>query len=140
MRGIFTAAFGKWPSAEEVVDKIRLLDSAVDNPLPEGLLVRRCLKEVDFLAPGNSPFGLVNTTWKEHGYTSAAMGRNISFPNNSRVHIHFAIPEGARGLWIGQNSSFPHEREIVFARGLEMLYQRVKKVGSKWHFEAEAVV
>ncbi|MFC9434746.1 ADP-ribosyltransferase [Nocardia sp. NPDC057030] len=141
MRGKFTYAFGRWPTWQEVEERINLMDEALNSPIPEGLEILRSLADSNFMQKGASPFELVGTTWREPGYTSGSLGRNPTGPPiiKAGAHLHLTVPEGTKGLYVGRASVFPDQREIILQRGLAYEFTSVKQEGRSLHLYAKIV-
>ncbi|WP_131736236.1 WXG100-like domain-containing protein [Actinomadura roseirufa] len=142
-RGLITASFGHWPTPEEFAERVRLMDAALDQPLPEPIEVQRGLQDVNFL-PGfdpDNPDGLLGARWTEPGFTSAALGRVPPELNGMRppVYLHLEVPAGIRALWMGTESVYPTQRELVLARFLTYEITDVRQFGTALHLYARAI-
>lgn len=141
MRGALTAAFGKWPTVDDLRKRIGLVNEAVRHPLPEGLEVHRGLREVSFMLAGHSPYELVGTTWIEPGFTSATLGSGpVAVADiDPPVELHVSVPKGVEALWIGPNGPYPEQNEVLFAQGLGIRITTVRRTGAKWHLFGHVV-
>ncbi|MFD6100717.1 ADP-ribosyltransferase, partial [Nocardiopsis flavescens] len=113
---------GTYPDAAATRELFRLLDGAVDRPLPEGMAVSRGMQTIDHLlrtTGGTDPRALVGTVHTEPGYMSTTLGDSPfktdvdGFPYLLRLDV----PEGTRGLWIGTRSHDPEQMELTLGRG-----------------------
>ncbi|WP_280454725.1 ADP-ribosyltransferase [Nocardia brasiliensis] len=141
MRGVYTAAFGAWPTVGDVEARIALIDAALKHPLPEGLQVQRSLNDVNFMLEGTSPYEIVGTIWREPGYTSTALGKNIVIPGliSPTAHVHLDVPKGVNGLWLGRHSTYSDQREILLERRLEYRITSVRREHRMLHLNATVV-
>ena len=143
MCGIYTAAFGTWPTVADIQERVSRIDQAVSHPLPSGLQVQRGLRDLDFMLAGASPHKLQGTTWCEPGYTSASLGPDLNVVGVLKrpyaAHLHLDVPKGTPGLWIGRESAFPDQREILFPRELTYAITKVWRTGTQWHLRAIVV-
>ncbi|MGQ4267620.1 WXG100-like domain-containing protein [Nocardiopsis changdeensis] len=111
---------GFYPDAQHVLDIIEHLDDATDAPLPEGVEAVRGVYGFDHLVPGSTvnPALLIGRTFTSPGFMSASLGSRPSAAGGSPTDlIHLVLPPGTRGLWVGDRSLHPNEREVILARG-----------------------
>lgn len=116
---------GRFPSDAELENALRgrviEMDSATRKPLPEKLQAVREVRNVAFMEgfDGLKIESLIDTVQVERGYLSTSLGKTppLIATDGSRVRIRFTIPEGAEGLWMGRDSHYPHQRELILPRG-----------------------
>ncbi|MFE1470728.1 ADP-ribosyltransferase [Nocardiopsis dassonvillei] len=139
---------GVFPTAADVAASLGRLDRAVDRPLPETVEMVRGLSDVAFLDGFRDmdPYSLVGTVQTEPGFMSVSLGNRLAGHHKaeSRHVVHLTVPAGSRGLWIGERSDYPEEREVVLARGTTYRITRAGWGGSfglpGFHIEAEVVL
>ncbi|WP_306368967.1 ADP-ribosyltransferase [Nocardiopsis sp. CC223A] len=139
---------GAYPTAAEVTALLDRLGRTVDRPLPETVEMVRGLHEVSFLDGFRDldPYSLVGTVQTEPGFMSVSLGNRLAGHHQaeSRHVVHLTVPAGARGLWVGERSEHPEEREVVLARGTAYRITRAGWGGSfglpGFYIEAEVVV
>ncbi|GAA0976651.1 hypothetical protein GCM10009551_012070 [Nocardiopsis tropica] len=111
---------GTFPDADAVRPRMGDLDSALERPLPEGVEAVRGLHGIDHLAGFDpaDPQSIVGTIQSDAGYMSTALGRDPIVVDGRpfAYTVHLDVPEGAHGLWVGGNSAYPGQREIIFPR------------------------
>ncbi|MGW8530973.1 ADP-ribosyltransferase [Nocardiopsis sp. NPDC055824] len=137
-----------FPAAADVAAFLERLDRAVDRPLPETVEMVRGLSEVSFLDGFRDldPYSLVGTVQTEPGFMSMSLGNKLAEHHQAESGhvIHLTVPAGSRGLWIGERSDYPEEREVVLARGTTYRITRAGWGGSfqlpGFYIEAEVVV
>ncbi|WP_433250344.1 ADP-ribosyltransferase [Actinomadura nitritigenes] len=103
---------------------IEKLDEALCQTLPEGLQAIRGLNNVRWMVDSHEvrlgnrdPELLVGAVQTEPAPMSTSLGvtpgTNVGF---YRFYLHLLLPEGSQGLWIGRQSAFPKERELLLPR------------------------
>ena len=110
---------GYYPDAQDVLDIIERLDQATRHPLPEGVEAVRGVYGFEHLGPGGTrdPASLVGNTYTDPGYMSLSLGDRPGAAGGSPTDlIHFTLPQGTQGLWVGDRSLHPYERELILAR------------------------
>ncbi|MFE6308121.1 ADP-ribosyltransferase [Nocardiopsis sp. NPDC057823] len=133
---------GMYPDAQDVLDIIERLDHATDAPLPEGVEAVRGVYGFDHLAPGGTadPSTLIGRTFTDPGFMSASLGPRPSAAGGSPTDlIRLTLPPGTRGLWVGDRSLHPHEREIILARGTAYRITSYEPWGRGYVLYAEVV-
>ncbi|MGW9351062.1 WXG100-like domain-containing protein [Nocardiopsis flavescens] len=133
---------GSYPDAREVLDIIDRLDRATDPSLPEGVEAVRGVFGFDHLAPGGTedPASLVGRTFTAPGFTSVSLGTRPSASGGAPTDIiRLSLPPGTRGLWVGDRSLHPGEREIILARGTALRVLSFERWGRGWALHAEVV-
>ncbi|WP_047869813.1 ADP-ribosyltransferase [Nocardiopsis sp. RV163] len=136
-----------FPTAADVAAFLERLDRAVDHPLPDTVEMVRGLSEVSFLDGFRDmdPYSLVGTVQTEPGFMSMSLGNKLAEHHKAEsAHVvHLTVPAGSRGLWIGERSDYPQEREVVLARGTTYRITRAGWGGSfgvpGFYIEAEVV-
>ncbi|WP_280271643.1 GNAT family N-acetyltransferase [Nocardia wallacei] len=133
MKPVLTVSYGKWPTAEEIIQRTHLLDESVNNPLPEGLRVECGFRNWDLLKVVSSPYELVGRQFMYPGYRAASLGKRLDtfdMPTRAYVaHMTLDAPKGTPALWIGRKSRYPRQREILFPRNLICEITRVSYRG-----------
>ncbi|MFD3687254.1 ADP-ribosyltransferase [Nocardiopsis sp. NPDC058631] len=137
-----------FPTAADVAAFLERLDRAVDRPLPDTVEMVRGLSEVSFLDGFQDldPYSLVGTVQTEPGFMSMSLGNKLAEHHKAESGhvVHLTVPAGSRGLWIGERSDYPEEREVVLARGTTYRITRAGWGGSfglpGFYIEAEVVV
>ncbi|WP_395103588.1 ADP-ribosyltransferase [Actinomadura sp. SCN-SB] len=114
------------PTVDAFNQRIAELDQALNQPLPEPIQVERGLHDVSFmrLADG-TPLGsrdpalLVGSTQTEPAYMSTSLGRDPATVDGDpfSYHMHIDLPPGSRGVWMGHDSAYPDQRELILPRG-----------------------
>ncbi|WP_285693324.1 ADP-ribosyltransferase [Actinomadura sp. NBRC 104412] len=114
------------PTVDAFNQRIAELDQALNQPLPEPIQVERGLHDVSFmrLADG-TPLGsrdpalLVGSTQTEPAYMSTSLGRDPATVDGNpfSYHMHIDLPPGSRGVWMGHDSAYPDQRELILPRG-----------------------
>ncbi|OLT29523.1 hypothetical protein BJF79_40765 [Actinomadura sp. CNU-125] len=117
--------FGETPSVDAFNRRMGELDQALDQPLPEPVQTERGLHDVSFMtAADGSPLGardasqLIGSVQHEHAFMSTSLGRDPAVVDNNPfpIRIHIDLPEGARGVWMGEQSAYSDQRELVLPR------------------------
>ncbi|MFD7106203.1 eCIS core domain-containing protein [Streptomyces celluloflavus] len=130
---------GKFPTAEDIRDRMRLIDrGASSHRLPHGVTVHRSLQDISFL-PGfrGTPQSLRGTTQVEKGYMSGSLGEGPAYPDTAgmtdsevrqtyRYRLHLDVPAGSRAVWMGVKSDYPDQRELIQPRNTKYRIVRVK--------------
>ncbi|KOX11979.1 ADP-ribosyltransferase [Nocardiopsis sp. NRRL B-16309] len=114
--------FGHLPTLDDLHARIGVLDAAIgSSPLPEAIVTHRGLSRADFLTGfSGDPGSLVGTAQYEPGYLSTSLGTGVlGYAGGyvDPVQIHFTLPPGTHALWVGRNSRYPTQRELILARG-----------------------
>lgn len=118
------------PTVDAVADYIRTLDSAVDTPISESMVVVRGLKSVEHLVIDDhgTPLGagdiqkLRGSVQSEPGALSTALSNRSGF---GKYHLELEVPAGTKGLWIGNKNKngdelkLGGENEFLCERGLK---------------------
>ncbi|MFF8764080.1 ADP-ribosyltransferase [Nocardiopsis dassonvillei] len=136
-----------FPTPERALEHLRTLTEAIDRPLPEGIEVIRGLEELDHLEgfDGKDPYSLVGTVHTERGFMSTSLGNELAGVTARYAHaVHLVLPRGSRGLWIGSESRYPGERELILPPGTTYRITRAGWGGSRGleglYIEAEVIV
>ncbi|NKY48145.1 scabin-related ADP-ribosyltransferase [Nocardia cerradoensis] len=118
--------FDSPPTVEAFHRRIAETDAALNRPLPESVQVLRGLHDLSFmetemgrqLGAGGDPRALIGTTQTERAYMSTSLGANLTqvdgrpFP----FRIEMTVPAGSPGLWMGHDSAYPDQRELILQR------------------------
>ncbi|APC34958.1 hypothetical protein A9R04_09780 [Nocardiopsis dassonvillei] len=129
-----------FPDAPEVLALFRRLDRATGHPFPEGFeAVRGTYEYQHLLGEGNTdPYTLAGTTHVSPGYFSASLGTVPSAAGGSPVDLmRLTVPHGSHGLWVGDRSQHPGEREVILARGTRYQITAVEPWGRGYLFHAQ---
>ncbi|MFJ9558402.1 ADP-ribosyltransferase [Nocardiopsis sp. NPDC101807] len=136
-----------FPTPELALEHLRTLTEAIDRPLPEGIEVIRGLEELDHLEgfDGKDPYSLVGTVHTERGFLSTSLGNELAGVTAAYAHaVRLVLPHGSRGMWIGSESRYPQERELILPPGTTYRITRAGWGGSHGleglYFEAEVIV
>ncbi|MCP3017090.1 hypothetical protein NGM33_27540, partial [Nocardiopsis dassonvillei] len=108
------------PDASQVLALLGRLDRATGHPFPEGFeAVHGMYHHQHLLGEGSTdPRSLAGTTHVEQGYLSVSLGTVPSAAGGSPIDLmRLSVPEGSRGLWVGDRSQHPREREVILTRG-----------------------
>ncbi|MFB8002156.1 alpha/beta hydrolase [Nocardia sp. NPDC056000] len=118
---------GTEPTVEVLKQHVQTLDRLTGHLTPEGFEITRGtgIRGLDHLTidqhgtmlDGKHPRELINTVQTERGYLSTSLGERP--PSNfARLDVRFEldVPEGSRGLWIGDS-----EHEFLMQRGTRYL-------------------
>ncbi|MFF1674031.1 ADP-ribosyltransferase, partial [Nocardiopsis flavescens] len=132
---------GRFPDASEVLAMVRRLDRATGRPLPGGFEAVHGMYEHRHLLDGSAdPLSLAGTTHVEHGYLSVSLGTSPAAAGGAPVDLmRLAVPEGSPGLWVGDRSEHPNEREAILARGTRYRITAVEPWGRGYLFHAEVL-
>jgi hypothetical protein len=140
-------SFGHFPTVDEIYARMEHMNKALDHPIPESVEVHRGVADFDFIKgfkPRDPRFAasyqdLVGRTHEEPGYTSTSLGKEPAF-NTYAFRLHLKVPEGTPGLWLGKESIYPNQRELILAPGVKY---RITKVtlgpDDKLDVEAEVI-
>ncbi|WP_306369531.1 ADP-ribosyltransferase [Nocardiopsis sp. CC223A] len=135
---------GRYPDVNDAHDLMADLDPAVARPLPEGVEAVRGLHSLDHLDgfDPNDPYALVGTDQTETGYMSTSLGSNLTTVDGKPFPytVNLKVPPGAEGLWVGERSRYPSQRELILARGTEYHIDNVRHVGGRWIIDATITV
>ncbi|MFD3688650.1 ADP-ribosyltransferase [Nocardiopsis sp. NPDC058631] len=129
-----------FPDSSEVLALLRRLDRATGRPFPEGFeAVHGMYEHLHLLGEGSTdPLALAGTTHVEQGHLSVSLGTVPSAAGGSPIDLmRLTVPEGTRGLWVGDRSEHPGEREVILARGTRYRITSVEPWGRGYLFHAE---
>ncbi|WP_116022691.1 ADP-ribosyltransferase [Thermomonospora umbrina] len=122
MRGTIMMVFGSWPTPEDVHARIAMVDDALARPLPETVEVLRALQDLSFIPEfdPDDPEALEGVRWTEEGFTSSSLGARFAHIDGlpPEVRMRLEVPAGTPALWVGENSFYPDQRELILARPL----------------------
>ncbi|WP_131760980.1 ADP-ribosyltransferase [Actinomadura fibrosa] len=130
--------FGEPPTVDAFNRRIGELDQALAQPLPEPVQTIRGLHDVNFMRTSDgSPLGnrdprmLIGSTQTEPGYMSTSLGTNpaVVDGNPFEFRIRLNLPPGAHGVWMGTQSEFPNQRELILPRGVQYQITNVTPTG-----------
>ncbi|MFE2960970.1 ADP-ribosyltransferase [Nocardia tengchongensis] len=113
---------GATPTPENIEKHLALLDQAVRQPLPGSVRACRDLADLRFMTVDETgtrlgdgdPRSLIGTVQTEPGYLSVSLGAVPPFGDTVRLDLD--IPAGSEGLWMGNRSAFPSQRELILPR------------------------
>ncbi|WP_433524281.1 ADP-ribosyltransferase [Nocardia pseudovaccinii] len=126
------------PTVERFNQLIAEIDAAITTPLPESVQVIRGLHDISFLETaeghllGNGdPRALIGTVQAERSHMSTSLGTNLTQVDghNYRIRVEMNVPAGTPGLWMGRNSHYPDQRELILPRNLEYRITNVVQTG-----------
>ncbi|MFV2199126.1 ADP-ribosyltransferase, partial [Nocardiopsis sp. LOL_012] len=142
--GLLVDSFGRFPTIEDVYQRIHLIDQAIDaNPLPEATLAHRALDTIDFLEgfDGSNVQALEGTVQTERGYLSTSLGADTGIPGlrTGPFHLHLTLPAGTKAFWLGRHSAVPGQRELLLPRETEYRITQVTR-GPDGRVDIEAEV
>ncbi|WP_317847025.1 ADP-ribosyltransferase, partial [Nocardiopsis deserti] len=129
-----------FPDASQVLALLRRLDRATDRPFPEGFeAVHGMYQHRHLLGEGSTdPRTLAGTTHVEQGYFSISLGTVPSAAGGSPIDLmRLTVPQGSRGLWVGDRSQHPREREVILTRGTRYQITAVEPWGRGYLFHAQ---
>ncbi|URN07043.1 hypothetical protein LUW74_29425 [Actinomadura madurae] len=118
--------FGGTPTVDAFNARIGELDQALNQRLPEPVQTERGLHDVSFMRlPDGTALGprdaqlLIGSIQTEPAYMSTSLGQNPAVVDGQpfSYRIHMDLPEGSNGVWMGGNSAYPDQRELVLPRG-----------------------
>lgn len=118
--------FGGTPTVDAFNARIGELDQALNQRLPEPVQTERGLHDVSFMRlPDGTALGprdaqlLIGSIQTEPAYMSTSLGQNPAVVDGQpfSYRIHMDLPEGSNGVWMGGNSAYPNQRELVLPRG-----------------------
>ncbi|MFE3954959.1 ADP-ribosyltransferase [Nocardia sp. NPDC059091] len=112
---------GGEPTLDSIRNYVATLDRATSQPVPENLVAVRSIKSVEFmrgqdgeLLGGRDPMQLEGTVQTDEGYLSTTLGATP--PGSPRYVLELEIPEGTPAVWLGRESSYPWEGELLVGR------------------------
>ncbi|MFJ9362851.1 ADP-ribosyltransferase [Nocardia sp. NPDC101769] len=112
---------GTEPTLDSLRNYVATLDRATSQPLPENVVAVRGIKSVEFmrcqdggLLGGRDPKQLEGTVQTDEGYLSTTLGETP--PGSPRYALDLEIPEGTPAVWLGRESSYPFEGELLVGR------------------------
>ncbi|PSK99454.1 ADP-ribosyltransferase exoenzyme [Murinocardiopsis flavida] len=126
---------------DSIEDQISKIDNGLKNPLPEGVDLKRGVSELDFFSGYNGdPTSLKGKTHQEAGYTSGSLGSEPAFKHHP-YHIEINVPKGSHGTWIGKNSEYDDQREMILPRNTKYRFTDVYQDPSTgiWILKAEVI-
>ncbi|RKS74735.1 ADP-ribosyltransferase exoenzyme [Actinomadura pelletieri DSM 43383] len=141
-RGIVARTFDGFPTVADFRERIRLIDQALSHHLPEGIQVQRGLHDVSFMDGYNGTMtSLRGSIETERSFMSTALGEKPpEIDGNSHpIVMHLDVPPGSRGLWMGRESNYPAQRELILPRNTRYRINNVYKKDGIWHIEAEVL-
>ncbi len=85
----------------------------------------------------------IGSTMQDNAYMSTSHGQRRAEGFLSRkdesVLMKIRVPKGSKAIYIGKNSKYGNEQELLLDRGAQVKFTSRKKVGNVWHYEAELV-
>lgn len=95
-----------------------------------------------FTLDGRTP-PKIGSKMQDNAYVSTSHGQRRAEGFLSRkdesVLVKIKVPKGSKAIYIGKNSKYGNEQELLLDRGAQMKFTSRKKVGNVWHYEAELV-
>lgn len=112
----------EWDDFEkDVIHQAALVQSAM-APAPRGTKVFRGMGLAGLGLPGNATIAdlekLVGNTLVNDAFTSTTVDRKAQFHGDVKLEIE--VPKGTPSLWLGSNSQWPKEQELLLAAGAKM--------------------
>ncbi|TDB85761.1 ADP-ribosyltransferase, partial [Actinomadura sp. 7K534] len=129
---------GGEPTPDAFWRRIDELDQALSRPLPEPVQAVRGLHDVNFMLAsdgmplaGRHPMLLVGAVQNEPGYMSTSLGSGTTEVDGQGFNYRLSLnlPQGAHGVWMGQSSAYPDQRELVLPRGTRYYIRNVVQTG-----------
>ncbi|MFV2199170.1 ADP-ribosyltransferase, partial [Nocardiopsis sp. LOL_012] len=136
---------GTFPHLAGLEHEISLIDQAIAaNPLPEPLTAHRYMFGIDFMegfTPGD-PTALEGTVQTDPGYLSTSLGARVTRPKAAQhpFYLHLTLPPGTTALWLGSNSAYPRERELLLPRGSRYQITKVTRESHTVRLDAELLL
>ncbi|MFF0500924.1 ADP-ribosyltransferase [Nocardia aobensis] len=131
--------FGEPPTVDAFRRRIAAIDAALNRPLPEPVSAIRGMHDISFLTAGDGrPLGsrdpreLIGVSQTERGYMSTSLGANPTVVDGRpfEYRMRLDLPEGTHGLWMGQRSAYPDQRELILPRETEYRIVNVTQIGT----------
>ncbi|MBF6144937.1 ADP-ribosyltransferase [Nocardia nova] len=131
--------FGEPPTVDAFRRRIAAIDAALNRPLPEPISAIRGMHDISFLTAGDGrPLGsrdpreLIGASQTERGYMSTSLGANPTVVDGRpfEYRMRLDLPEGTHGLWMGQRSAYPDQRELILPRETEYRIVNVTQIGT----------
>nr|WP_276516420.1 ADP-ribosyltransferase [Streptomonospora nanhaiensis] len=131
-------SYDGFPSSDDLLNRIDTLDRAMENSrLPESLETLRGLHDfthLDGFDPGNPDVfdalrQLIGVRQVERGYMSTSLGNEpaVIDGNPYPYKINFSLPAGMRALWMGTESHYRTQRELILPRDMEYIITNVSR-------------
>ncbi|BCB87915.1 hypothetical protein Psuf_052280 [Phytohabitans suffuscus] len=148
VRGMLMRTFGgRFPTEADIRARMELIDGAMRaTPLRYGVQTHRGLQEVNFMRdPAGNPMNfqrdasgrwlddrgqpltvdeirrrLVGSTQEANGYMSTSLGQSAAFAGESHpFRLVLDVPRGNPAIWMGAQSVYPDQRELILPRDAE---------------------
>lgn len=114
----------------ETQEKISAITSAIDkSPLKEELVTFRGVNmntannfmfpNVDLRDGKNAREQLLGATFQEDGFFSSSPRYQSQFAGGNGVKLTTICPPGTKALYIGKESNYPYEKELLLQRGTQ---------------------
>jgi hypothetical protein len=108
------------PTFDAVATYIATMGRATDQELPERLTAIRAVSSIKFMTIDKhgtqlgdlDPRNLINTVQRERGHLSMCLGKNDYLNGYFGYRLEFDSV-GAKGLWLGERSHHPSQRELI---------------------------
>lgn len=133
---------------------IREMDGAIERAarVPNDVTTVRTadLRQLGFEdSTRGDPTSLVGREMIDYGYLSTSLGKRAPTSLQRNVRLQINVPRGSKGIYVSGDggrasskiisSSGGGENELILARGSKLRIKSVKKVGLKWHVEADLI-
>lgn len=129
--------------------KIRTMDAAMERAarVPDDIQVIRNanLRQLGITGSRVDPRTAVGRVLEEHGYLSTSINRKGAMQGEVRLSIN--VPKGSRGIYMSGDGGRKGpgiisdygggESELILDRGSRLTIRSVRKVGNRWHVEAD---
>jgi hypothetical protein len=148
VRGMLIRTFGgRFPTEADIRARMALIDEGMRaTPLRHGVQTHRGLQEINFMRdPAGNPMNfrqdpngrwlnergeqltvddirrrLMGTTQEANGYMSTSLGASAAFGGSSHpFRLVLDVPRGNPAIWMGTNSVYPDQRELILPRDAE---------------------
>ena len=85
----------------------------------------------------------IGSVMQDNAYMSTSHGQRRAEGFTSRtdesVLMKVKVPKGSKAIYVGGNSKYGNEQELLLDRGAQVKFTSRKKIGNVWHYEAELV-
>jgi Ser/Thr protein kinase RdoA (MazF antagonist) len=168
VRGMLIRTFGgRFPTEADIRARMALIDEAMRaTPLRYGVQTNRGLQEINFMRdPAGYPMNLrqdasgrwlneygqpltvedlqrrlEGSTQQANGYMSTSLGASAAFSGESYpFRLVLDVPRGNPAIWMGGNSVYPDQRELILPQDAEYTISGVRR-GPDGVFELIATV
>lgn len=108
-------------------------------PMPSSVLVQRQLDVRSFAGAKGDPASMVGKLYEDKAYMSTSLGGSTA-TGAPGVLMQITVPKGAKAVYIGDNSHFKEERELLLARGSRLaVTAATQRKDGTWLIQATAL-